>query len=336
MQSAESTDRPKQPKRSRKRTPGLPHSHELAWLIQQSPSALGETGTLAGTIAVLERGGADGYPSEVMPGGPTYQNGDAARASRLLKRWRKLESDHQAILLGHYSALPREPRVMAPGERGSRPIGQRLEVLVGDLAGVVCVVAVSDARAARRRRWGTMVKTRVALLEDARQAAQEAIPHMVADLRELRERITRALHGELPGARCWARLRAVEAATRQLLPDGAGEADAALRKALVSLAEAEHRAQESVMPEDWRELIRAVERSERKLLSRFCQRGREKLVAAHDAWGEAEEDVSHPPNADERESAVCQLAVPAGMPERRAQLAREDRGFRWANPRKAL
>lgn len=234
----------------------------------------------------MERGGAEGYPTEGRPGGPGYRVGDALRYRELMARWRRLKPDAQAIMLAYYGQLPTEPRVRAPGDSQRRGIGERLSPHCGELAGVVCVLAVTEAWAARRKRWGVMVKVREKALEDVRVVRGEAIPHMLHDLRELRRKIVHAMHGAMPGLHVAHRLGVVEATMRDLKPGGCADAEADYRQALVKLAEAQNLAQESVTSQDWSRLVNAVENGEKKLWAPLNREAAQKVRDAHKAWRE--------------------------------------------------
>lgn len=98
----------------------------IDWLLNAAQSELGETGTLAGTIGSLERGGqTSGVPNTDLYS--NYQMGWCAGDSPA-EKWRKwapvwfrMKRSEQTILIAHYSPrndLPEAQRVAVDGELG--------------------------------------------------------------------------------------------------------------------------------------------------------------------------------------------------------------------------
>ena len=283
-----STDQPPRPRRSS----GTHYSAELAWFLCEAPAALGAKGTLGSTIASLERGGGQSYPEPRLPGGPGYREGDGARYRGLAERWRKLDLDAQCCLLAHYSPLPREPRVKAPGHAGGQSVGARLEVLVGDIAGAVAMVAVVTAGNDRRRRARAALDKAMSELDASRASARDAVPHMVADLDAMRASLFGSLHGATPQCPTVARLDALQALRRLLLPPGAHGAVARYSAALVAVADAQALLEAGPVSIDWVPLVRLLEQASvtktevqaKRQLGVWRRKAIELVQEAHQAW----------------------------------------------------
>lgn len=269
---------------ARIRRAGLPLSAELAWLLAEAPAALGESGTLGSTVSTLERGGGPGYPKEGSPGGAGYSPGDGQRWTEYIARWRTLGQEQQRVLLAYYSPLPRYPRVIAQGYPTPQPIGERIRILVGSLAGVIALLAVTEE--ADRRREVTDKKLAKALkeLDTARAAARDAVPHIVADLEALRGNLVATLHGRSPRGRLAVRLDALEASIRAMVPSGARAALSRYRGALQAVADAQALAEDRILARDWRPLVRMVEKPETKPLGDLNRRALEAVKLGHAAW----------------------------------------------------
>lgn len=80
-----------------------PYCPDLAWLLCEAASALGERGTLAGTIAALERGGegGNGFDAEQAMQ-MILQRGDCKKQRRLTPRWGRLSLQEQRVLASYY------------------------------------------------------------------------------------------------------------------------------------------------------------------------------------------------------------------------------------------
>lgn len=280
--------------RPRPRPTGIPYSHELAWFIGEAPAALGAKGTLGSTVASLERGGGQSYPEPRLPGGPGYREGDGARYRLLEARWRKLDAATRGCLLAHYSAPPREPRVKSPGHAGGQPVGSALEVHVGHVAGAVALVAVTAAGNDRRRRARAALDKAMAELSDCRSAAADAVPHIVADLDDIRARLVASLHGEVPEGPALARLGAIRAFRETLCLPGAAEAAARYSASLVAVADAQALLEDGPIATDWWPLVKLLDQAAsnkrdleiqaKRQLGVWRRKAIERVQDAHAAW----------------------------------------------------
>lgn len=98
---------------------------KIHWLLNLSPAELGARGTLAGTIATLERGGeSGGLPSTDLNDyavGWCVGDSPAEKWRQLAPIWFAIGADTQAILLAHYmprNDLPAQQRVAIDGALG--------------------------------------------------------------------------------------------------------------------------------------------------------------------------------------------------------------------------
>lgn len=116
-----------------------PYDPELVWLLCEAASALGERGTLQGTIAALERGGVSGggYDAESALG-QIVELGTCQRYRRLIVRWRLVTPADQQILAAYYVAISGAAHAVA------EEVGKQLGVYG-------CVVMVLNAADEKRR-----------------------------------------------------------------------------------------------------------------------------------------------------------------------------------------
>ncbi len=100
------------------------YSHEIDWFLNVAPSELGYSGTLKGTIAVVERGGASGGIPDTTPftdamlgwcTGPSIPE----KWRRAFDIWRLISPDTQAVLLAHYSSRNDIPGAQREALRGA-------------------------------------------------------------------------------------------------------------------------------------------------------------------------------------------------------------------------
>jgi hypothetical protein len=128
----------------------------------------------------------------------------------------------------------------------------------------------------------------------ARSAAADAVPHVVADLDEIRARLVTSLHGATPEGPTLARLGALRAFRETLRPSGATDAVARYSAALVAVADAQALLEDGPVSTDWWPLVQLLDRAgsnkrdleiqAKRQLGVWRRKAIELVQGAHQAW----------------------------------------------------